>query len=764
MNCGCNGERASTTRKTTVTPPTQIGSIEKFRYKNRGPPSFFAEPVLRTAASFCYKPSAFLDFSSHMSSAGSRVTGGSIMRMFYWPLRFVAAHAVVACAITTYVNAQDSQYTPLWEPDQTPTLNEALSGASGEGRDSVEVSVLSRVRTGDDVNIDHGVRTAAYEEDARIARREASRRSVPWSPTRSEPPTRRPPWRGTLLPNPDRGNGHPPYIVVDRYGMKRRYIRPTSDVNLERHLYQAVIVRRDTGLMLSATHLDLLGCGVDDYADRRQREPNIHNRGYDREHDRVYDFDREHVPLADRRDYDAYADQVQFAEELPLGNLLEPPTVELLPSDGEPLVLDDWASGLDAGPGDCPTCHRRSGPFGLGLLDIGRGGFGLFRPDVGELQNEHFGACDVVCETSSGDCTGLPLFWGRAEYLIWWPEGMRLPPLVTSSPNGTAQALAGVLPGASILFGNSDVLEGHHDGARFRGGFRILPRLGIEADYYALDDEWIRYQATGTAGAPILGRPFFNMLTAAEDAELVSFPGLVEGTVTVDANTDLESHGVALRYGLFCEKIGCGDRQAGGVSRIDILGGYRYMQLDEGLRIREDLTSLNAQNPGTSIVQDSFRTHNDFNGGELGAVWQWEDMRWSLELLAKLAIGATRQEVTIAGNTVLSENGFTQSLPGGLLAQRSNIGRYARKEFTMIPELGATLGFRVTKRLRLTAGYTLVYWSSVVRPGDHVDLDLNPNLFPPEVIPFVGPLRPTFAWNATDFLAHGMNAGVDYRW
>ena len=76
----------------------------------------------------------------------------------------------------------------------------------------------------------------------------------------------------------------------------------------------------------------------------------------------------------------------------------------------------------------------------------------------------------------------------------------------------------------------------------------------------------------------------------------------------------------------------------------------------------------------------------------------------------------------------------------------------------------ATIAFKVTERLRLTAGYTFVYWSQVVRPGDQIDLDLNPNLFPPEAMPFSGPLRPRFTWRESDFWAQGVSAGVDYRW
>ncbi|MCI0640168.1 MAG: BBP7 family outer membrane beta-barrel protein [Gemmataceae bacterium] len=37
------------------------------------------------------------------------------------------------------------------------------------------------------------------------------------------------------------------------------------------------------------------------------------------------------------------------------------------------------------------------------------------------------------------------LIWARVDYLHWWVEGTRLPPLLTASPPGTVQTSAGVL-------------------------------------------------------------------------------------------------------------------------------------------------------------------------------------------------------------------------------------------------------------------------------------------------------------------------------
>ena len=43
-------------------------------------------------------------------------------------------------------------------------------------------------------------------------------------------------------------------------------------------------------------------------------------------------------------------------------------------------------------------------------------------------------------------------------------------------------------------------------------------------------------------------------------------------------------------------------------------------------------------------------------------------------------------------------------------------------DFAVVPQLGVTLGDRVTPRLSLTLGYTFFYWSVVARPGEQIGL------------------------------------------
>ena len=63
-----------------------------------------------------------------------------------------------------------------------------------------------------------------------------------------------------------------------------------------------------------------------------------------------------------------------------------------------------------------------------------------------------------------------------------------------------------------------------------------------------------------------------------------------------------------------------------------------------------------------------------------------------------------------------------------------------------------------------TLGYTIIYWSNVVRPGHQMDLDVNEDLLPPPEDPVTGVRRPAFSFDTTDYWVQGINVGAEYRW
>ncbi len=361
----------------------------------------------------------------------------------------------------------------------------------------------------------------------------------------------------------------------------------------------------------------------------------------------------------------------------------------------------------------------------------------------------------------SGSAMLSDRLWARAEYLLWWTQGSHVPPLVTSSPVGTAQADAGVLgkPTTTVLFGDTGLNTRLRSGGRFTVGYWLEPRqlLGVEASYLFLGRERARLEATST-GDPILARPFFNVETGQQDAHLIAFPNALAGSVSVTAQSGFQGAELLARGSLLPEP---GSASLLGLSdyRVDLLIGYRFLQLHEDLQISE---SLSAAGPTTLNLSDVFDTMNEFHGAELGVNTRLQLERCSLDLLLKLAMGNVRSRVIIDGATVTTVG---QAAPvatvGGLLAQGTNIGRYTHDGLAVIPELGASLGYDITSNLRATFGYTFIYWSKVARPGGQIDPNLNLSQLPPG--PLVGAPRPQFTLVTTDFWAQGMNFGLEYR-
>ncbi|HEY6564225.1 MAG TPA: BBP7 family outer membrane beta-barrel protein, partial [Pirellulaceae bacterium] len=405
-------------------------------------------------------------------------------------------------------------------------------------------------------------------------------------------------------------------------------------------------------------------------------------------------------------------------------------------------------------------------------------------------------SCGTACETVCNPCPCPPKMpeicgppgwlWLRGEYLIWFGEEMDVPPLVTTGSTANP-GTAGVLGETStdILYGDTPILDGGRSGYRIEFGGWFGPRrcVGWEGEFFELGGVSETFIASSDPnGNPVIARPFVNvnvrdangnLLPGTNDAQLVSFPGILAGTIIVDSDSALRSAAGRFRFNVCCKKCcpPCATYGPGGYNRcgyppfmkVDFTAGYRYGNLNEQLLIAEDVQSL--QDPERIQVYDVFRTRNDFHGGEIGTAFESGWNRWSLEMLMRLAIGGVRQEVEIDGGTTITTFGNpAQQAAGGLLAQTTNIGTYTQNDFAMIPELGVNLGLYLTPRLRWIVGYTFFYFSNVARPGDQIDLDVNPDFIPPAAANPVGLDRPEFTFHESDFFAQGINTGLDFRW
>ncbi len=357
-------------------------------------------------------------------------------------------------------------------------------------------------------------------------------------------------------------------------------------------------------------------------------------------------------------------------------------------------------------------------------------------------------------------------FWARGEVVVGWLRGMRLPPLVTTSPPGTPTNLAGVLggPETAILVGGGPVDNNARVGARFLAGywFQCLDRLGAEAGFLFLPGQSQHWTAASD-GSSILARPIFDATNNnAGTAVLIAYPGLSSGSIGVTAT----SKNFYVANLDLAERMWTTDH-----FRMTALVGYRYMAYADDLQMSSSaFPTVAGVVPGTRLsTLESFQTFNQFNGVEGGFRWEFFQGDWSLELLTKLAYGRVGQRTTITGiNTNEVPGSGASTTSGALLALPSNIGILNNAQWLGAIDLGCSIGWQVTDHMRLRVGYLFLYWPGVARAGDQIDLVINPNLVQgtrPVIPPFsAGPIRPLLTVQNTDFWVQSITCGVEFRY
>ena len=351
-------------------------------------------------------------------------------------------------------------------------------------------------------------------------------------------------------------------------------------------------------------------------------------------------------------------------------------------------------------------------------------------------------------------------FWVRGEALLWWMKGQQTPPLLTTSPASNPLSEAGVLgqPGTTVVFGNDELNQGLHAGGRITFGTWLgnCQESGVEFSYFIIGQNREEFDASG-ATFPVLARPFFDTSIGAESSQVISYPNAWVGSASVVSTEELQGAEALWRQAIV----------HGSDGRIDMLLGYRFARLNDGLLISDTATSSGtaAISPGTQFeYADSFHTRNDFNGADLGFSTQWRRGRWTLDTQLKIGVGETHTVVDIDGSTAITTSAGRNVFGGGILALASNSGSHVSDQFSMMPEIGFTLTYDLTPHLTASVGYTLLYWSDVARPGNQIDLNVDSNQFPSGANPTpAATQRPAFVLHTSDFWAQGVNLGLGYR-
>ncbi|MGE0755972.1 MAG: BBP7 family outer membrane beta-barrel protein [Pirellulaceae bacterium] len=345
-------------------------------------------------------------------------------------------------------------------------------------------------------------------------------------------------------------------------------------------------------------------------------------------------------------------------------------------------------------------------------------------------------------------------WWAETDFLLWWSEGADVPPLVTSSPAGTAANVAGVLgqPGTTVLLGGDETLAtGSQAGGNVTLGWWYNPcGSALQFSYLVLSEQDSQFNADSTQ-IPILARPV--VLNQVPAAMLVAHPDFLAGSLAVAGRTELQAMEALWRHRWYEHPMG---------HQLDFFLGYRYANLDESLHF--DQFSRWTAPQGNIIVGttkqlfDDFQAENEFHGANVGFAFQRTFPRWTFNVQLKVGLGNNHSSVRIDGATVTTvPNAGAATFVGGLLAQRTNIGRYSENNFAVLPELRVGIVRRLSDRVQWSAGYNALFWSNVARPGDQIDI--NVSQFPPE--PIAPAALPAFRFGTSSYWAHGLHAGIE---
>ena len=162
---------------------------------------------------------------------------------------------------------------------------------------------------------------------------------------------------------------------------------------------------------------------------------------------------------------------------------------------------------------------------------------------------------------------------------------------------------------------------------------------------------------------------------------------------------------------------------------FDVTGlvGFRYWSFYENL-------TFNTNSPYIAVpadvweTQDKFNAENNFYGGQLGIILNYDYCDFFINAKGKVALGAMCSELEIDGYLVTNEfdnYGDPQYFEGGFFTAPSNIGRHKKTNFSVIPEIDINLGYKFCDGIQLEIGYTAMYISNVLWAGKQIDPNIN---------------------------------------
>jgi hypothetical protein len=299
-------------------------------------------------------------------------------------------------------------------------------------------------------------------------------------------------------------------------------------------------------------------------------------------------------------------------------------------------------------------------------------------------------------------------------------------------------------------------------------------RFAVEASGFALQNQSVGYEASGDSnGNPVLGIPVYNSVSYSIGS-LTIRPG--EDSLPFSLPDDparFRANGVITGYAKVVNDLQLWGTEIVGVVSLcrtptwELSGivGARYLDLRENLSLDTYIKGVSGpftDQSGEAV--DGFRTENQFFGGLLGLRGAYSSGRLSAEVSARVALGNSRQIQNISGGFYAVN--FTSSYSSGtegVFAQPANEGRTTTNRFAVVPDAQIKIGYAITPRLRATIGYDFLYYSSVQRPGDQINREVPKGQTFNQADPTVSTTSPSRITKTTDFFAHGLSLGMEFR-
>lgn len=362
-------------------------------------------------------------------------------------------------------------------------------------------------------------------------------------------------------------------------------------------------------------------------------------------------------------------------------------------------------------------------------------------------------------------------YWAGAEALLWFEKKEQFPANLVTTGLPT-DAVPGALgqPNTLGFAKPGSVSFGPFAGLRLFAGAWLDPQqiLGVEASGFVLQQQGRNFAFTSTIGGnPLLALRRFDAPGNSPDAFVIASPSTKNGGIAVQTDSQLWGADANVSHTFFWSHC----------FRLVGLFGFRYLDLSEALSIQTrsmavdgSAVSFLGQNfaaPAYELTADRFHARSQFFGGQVGLRGEYYFSHFFVSAIGKLALGQTDEVMNALGISTL-QIGATPVLrsAGGLYALPSNSGRFVNQDFGIVPELQLKGGVLLTRWLRATIGYDILYWSHVLRAGNALDLTVDARQVPtsPSYQPGAAAHSPQPAFNTSGFWVQGLTLGLEFTY